>query len=79
MPRLLLFRNKSVLPLREFVINIISEWFVEAANHCCGNFEYGEDEMELSGLTPMPSVKASRCPPPARASPRRAATCRSAV
>lgn len=24
-----------------------------------GNFEYGEDEMQLSGLTPLPSVKAS--------------------
>ena len=23
-----------------------------------GNFEYGEDEMQLSGLTPLPSVKA---------------------
>lgn len=42
----------------EFVVNIMSEWFVEAANHCCGNFDYGEDEMELSGLTPLPSIKA---------------------
>jgi flavin reductase (DIM6/NTAB) family NADH-FMN oxidoreductase RutF len=39
------------------VVNIMSEWFVEAANHCCGNFDYGEDEMALSGLTPLPSVK----------------------
>ena len=38
-------------------MNIISEWFVEAANLCCGNFDYGEDEMELSGLTPVPSHK----------------------
>ena len=36
----------------------MSEWFVEAANHCCGNFDYGEDEMVLSGLTALPSVKA---------------------
>jgi flavin reductase (DIM6/NTAB) family NADH-FMN oxidoreductase RutF len=41
----------------EFVVNIMSEWFVEAANHCCGNFDYGENEMELSGLTPLPSLK----------------------
>ena len=41
----------------EFVVNIMSEWFVEAANHCCGNFDYLEDEMELSGLTPLPSLK----------------------
>lgn len=23
---------------REFVVNIMSEWFIEAANHTCGNF-----------------------------------------
>ncbi len=45
---------------RELVVNIISEWFVEAANHCCGNFDYGQNEFELSGLTPMPSVKVRR-------------------
>jgi flavin reductase (DIM6/NTAB) family NADH-FMN oxidoreductase RutF len=44
---------------REFVVNIISEWYVEAANHCCGNFDYGDDEMQLSGLTPLPSVKVA--------------------
>ena len=100
-------------------MNIMSEWFIEAANYCCGalgptglqwrlvdvvrgrwtgvahlqpcsclpapaphltahllhipcptgNFEYGEDEMQLSGLTPLPSVKAShpRFRQPARA------------
>jgi len=42
---------------REFVVNIISEWFMEAANHCCGAFDYGVNEMELSGLTPVPSAK----------------------
>ncbi len=42
---------------REFVVSIMSEWFIEAANHCCGNFDYGENEMQISGLTPMPSVK----------------------
>ncbi|KAL4859768.1 hypothetical protein ACK3TF_000057 [Chlorella vulgaris] len=44
----------NILETGEFVVNIMSEWFVEAANHCCGNFDYGEDEMELSGLTPLP-------------------------
>jgi flavin reductase (DIM6/NTAB) family NADH-FMN oxidoreductase RutF len=44
---------------REFVVNIISEWFVEAANHCCGNFSYGTNEMTLSGLTPVPSEKVT--------------------
>jgi flavin reductase (DIM6/NTAB) family NADH-FMN oxidoreductase RutF len=47
----------NLLETGEFVVNIMSEWFIEAANYCCGNFEYGEDEMELSGLTPLPSVK----------------------
>ncbi|PSC71889.1 Flavin reductase-FMN-binding domain containing [Micractinium conductrix] len=47
----------NILETGEFVVNIMSEWFVEAANHCCGNFDYGEDEMQLSGLTPRPSVK----------------------
>lgn len=49
----------NILETREFVANLISEWFVEAANHCCGNFEYGEDEMQLAGLTPAPSVKVA--------------------
>jgi len=47
----------NILDTGEFVVNIISEWFAEAANHCCGNFEYGENEMQLSGLTPLPSTK----------------------
>ena len=42
---------------REFTINLISEWFVEAANHTCGNYDRGVNEIELSGLTPAPSVK----------------------
>ena len=42
---------------REFTINLISEWFVEAANHTCGNYDRGVNEIELSGLTPIPSVK----------------------
>ncbi|KAL6779259.1 hypothetical protein ACKKBF_B18175 [Auxenochlorella protothecoides x Auxenochlorella symbiontica] len=47
----------NIVETGELVVNIISEWFVEAANHCCGNFDYGQNEFELSGLTPMPSVK----------------------
>lgn len=35
----------------EFTVNIISEWFLESANWTCGNFPYGEDEFEKSGLT----------------------------
>lgn len=47
----------NILETKEFVVNIISEWFVEAANHCCGNFPYGTDEMQLSGLTPVESLR----------------------
>eukprot|EP00285_Hemiselmis_virescens_P011255 CAMPEP_0173379312 /NCGR_PEP_ID=MMETSP1356-20130122/2311_1 /TAXON_ID=77927 ORGANISM="Hemiselmis virescens, Strain PCC157" /NCGR_SAMPLE_ID=MMETSP1356 /ASSEMBLY_ACC=CAM_ASM_000847 /LENGTH=251 /DNA_ID=CAMNT_0014332627 /DNA_START=54 /DNA_END=809 /DNA_ORIENTATION=- len=39
----------------EFVVNIISDWFVEAANHTCGDFPSEDNEMELAGLTPLPS------------------------
>jgi len=41
---------------KEFVLNIISEWFVEAANHCSGAYDSDIDEMALAGLTPIPSV-----------------------
>ncbi|KAL4444869.1 hypothetical protein ABPG77_003919 [Micractinium sp. CCAP 211/92] len=47
----------NILETGEFVVNIMSEWFIEAANHTCGNFDYGDNEMEISGLTPLPSVK----------------------
>lgn len=40
----------------EFVVNIISEWYVEAANHTCGDFPPGADEAAAAGLTPVPSV-----------------------
>jgi len=49
----------NILSTKEFVVNIISEWFVEAANHCCGAFDYGINEMELSGLTPVPAIKVA--------------------
>ena len=39
----------------EFVVNIMSEWFIEAANHTCGNFDPDVSEWDLSGLTPIPS------------------------
>ena len=37
------------------MVNIISDWYIEAANHTCGNFARGVDEMALAGLTPEPS------------------------
>ena len=44
------------------MVNIMSEWFVEAANHTCGNFDRGVNEMELAGLTSMPSVMVRSLP-----------------
>jgi flavin reductase (DIM6/NTAB) family NADH-FMN oxidoreductase RutF len=37
-------------------VSIMSEWFVEAANHCCGDFPPDVDELALSGLTAVPAV-----------------------
>lgn len=42
-----------------FVVHIMSEWYVEAANHCCGNFPRGQDEFDLSGLTRVKSTKVA--------------------
>ena len=41
----------------EFVVNIMSDWFVEAANHCCDTFPRGTDEFDESGLTRKPSLR----------------------
>jgi flavin reductase (DIM6/NTAB) family NADH-FMN oxidoreductase RutF len=41
----------------EFTVNILSEWFVEAANHTCGEYPPDVSEWHLSGLTAVPSVK----------------------
>ena len=48
--------QQNVLETKEFVVNIVSEWMLEAANHTCGFFDRGVDEMELAGLTTLPSV-----------------------
>lgn len=43
----------------EFVVAIMSDWFVEAANHSCGSFAPEVDEMAVAGLTPVPSVRVT--------------------
>ncbi|KAK6464691.1 hypothetical protein DFJ63DRAFT_311987 [Scheffersomyces coipomensis] len=48
---------RNILETEEVVINIISEWFIEAANFCSTNSPFGIDEFKLSGLTPLPSEK----------------------
>jgi len=46
---------QNIEETREFVVNIISDWFVEAANYTCAPFSRGVHEMLLSGLTGAPS------------------------
>jgi flavin reductase (DIM6/NTAB) family NADH-FMN oxidoreductase RutF len=41
----------NILESKEFAINIISEWYLDAANHSCGDFASGVDEFVESGLT----------------------------
>ena len=37
-------------------MNIISSWYLESANHCSGMFPPEENEIELAGLTCLPST-----------------------
>jgi flavin reductase (DIM6/NTAB) family NADH-FMN oxidoreductase RutF len=39
------------------VVNIMSDWYVESANHCCGAFSADIDEMEIAGLTKLSSER----------------------
>ena len=33
----------------------MSTWYVDSANHCCGNFPPEVNEMEIAGLTELKS------------------------
>lgn len=46
---------QNVLDTGELTINIISEWFVEAANYTCTDCPPEVNEWDLSGLTPVES------------------------
>ena len=41
----------NVLGQKEFAVNIISNWYIDQANHSCGLFSPDVDEFEQSGLT----------------------------
>ena len=45
---------------REFTLNMISEWFVESANHTSGSYDPEVDELDLSGFTSTPSKKVGQ-------------------
>lgn len=53
---------RNILREKEFVINIVSESIAEKINNTSTELPYGEDEFQLSGLTPIDSelVKAKR-------------------
>ncbi len=36
-------------------MNVMSSWFVESANHCSGMFPPEVDEVQLAGMTTVPS------------------------
>lgn len=48
---------RCVKETKQFVCHVISEWYLDAANHTCGNFPFDVDEFEPSGLTKAPCVK----------------------
>eukprot|EP00469_Lotharella_globosa_P009034 CAMPEP_0167773448 /NCGR_PEP_ID=MMETSP0111_2-20121227/1424_1 /TAXON_ID=91324 /ORGANISM="Lotharella globosa, Strain CCCM811" /LENGTH=868 /DNA_ID=CAMNT_0007663083 /DNA_START=8 /DNA_END=2615 /DNA_ORIENTATION=+ len=48
---------RNIKETKQFVVHIMSNWYVDVANHTCGNYLYGEDEFKLSGATPIPSIK----------------------
>ncbi|KAG7841193.1 hypothetical protein KL942_002181 [Ogataea angusta] len=52
---------KNLQDTQECTINLISEWFIEAANYTCINAPYDVDEWKLAGLTP---AKSSKVKPP---------------
>ncbi len=46
---------RNILATKEFVVNIVSEEFVDKMNACSADFPPEVDEFEASGLTPIPS------------------------
>ena len=49
----------NILETGEFVVNVMSEWFVEAANHTCGQFASDADEMAEANLSPAASLRVA--------------------
>ena len=45
----------------ELVVNMISEWYIEAANHTCGDFLSEVSEIDVAGLTCLESTVV-KCP-----------------
>lgn len=52
----------NILSQKEFCVNIISEWYLDAANHACGMFPPEVDEFEVSGLTKVNDCQVVKAP-----------------
>jgi len=48
--------HRNLVETGECVVQIISEWYAEAANHSTGAFEYTVDEIQAAGLTTLPTT-----------------------
>lgn len=48
---------KNMEDTGEFVVNMMSEWYAESSNFTCGGYGPNVDEMQVAGLTPLPSQK----------------------
>ena len=53
---------RNIQETQQFVINSANGWLAEQVNQCSGEYPYGVDEMQKSGLTTVPSklVKPAR-------------------
>lgn len=52
----------NILARQEFCVNIMSEWYLDAANHACGEFPSDTDEFEASGLTKVNDCQVVEAP-----------------
>ena len=52
----------NVLAQKEFCVNIISEWYLDAANHSCGMFPADVDEFDVSGLSKVNDCEEVNAP-----------------
>jgi flavin reductase (DIM6/NTAB) family NADH-FMN oxidoreductase RutF len=52
----------NILEQKEFCVNIMSEWYIDAANHACGMFPPEVDEFQVSGLTKVHDCQVVKAP-----------------
>ena len=52
----------NILARKEFCVNIMSEWYLDAANHACGEFPPDTDEFQATGLTKVNDCQVVNAP-----------------